>query len=47
VKAFWKAYEIVYKSSLNITARFKDYTSHLNKVPGSVPEKHKAPISGT
>jgi len=47
VRTFWKAYEIIYKSSLNITARFIGYPSHLNKVPGSDPEKQRAPISGT
>ena len=31
----------------NMTARFKHKTSHLNKVPGSVPEKQRTPISGT
>jgi len=47
VKTFWKSYEIVYKSSSNITARFIYLPSHLNKVPGSVPEKQRTPISGT
>jgi len=47
VKTFWKAYKIVYKSSLNITARFIYQVRHLNKVPGSVPGKQRAPISGT
>jgi len=39
MRIFWKAYEIVYISSLDITARFTNYTGQLNKVPGSVPEK--------
>ena len=30
-----------------MTARFIHETSHLNKVPGSVPEKQRTPISGT
>jgi len=47
MRTFWKTYEIVYISSLNITARFISSTIHLNKVPGSVPEKQRAPISGT
>jgi len=44
---FWKSYEIVYISSLNIKARFISKTSQLKNVPGSVPEKHRTPISGT
>jgi hypothetical protein len=30
-----------------MTARFILKTGHLNKVPGSVPEKQRTPISGT
>jgi len=47
MRTLWKAYEIVYISSLDITARFTNYTGQLNKVPGSVPEKQRTPISGT
>jgi len=47
MRTFWKAYEIVYISSLDITARFTNYTGQLNNVPGSVPEKQRTPISGT
>jgi len=47
MRTFWKAYEIVYISSLNITARFISETSHFNNVPGSVPEKQRTSISGT
>jgi len=47
MRTFWKAYEIVYISSLDITAGFTSQTGQLNKVPGSVPEKQKTPISGT
>ena len=47
MRTFWKAYEIVYISSLDLTARFINYPGQLNKVPGSVPEKQKTTISGT
>jgi len=47
MRTLWKAYEIVYILSLDITARFTSYISQLNKVPGSVPEKQITPISGT
>jgi hypothetical protein len=41
MRSFWKAYEIVYISSLDITARSTNYTGQLNKVPGSVPENRE------
>jgi len=46
VRTFWEAYEIVYISSLDITARFVSETGQFNKAPGSVPEKQRTPISG-
>jgi len=47
MRTFWKAYKIVYILSLDITARFTSETGQLNKVPYSVPEKQRTPISGT
>jgi len=47
MRTFWKAYEIVYISSLDITARFISQIGQLNKVSGSVPEIQRAPSSGT
>jgi len=47
MRTFWKAYEIVYILSLDITARFTSLTCQLNKVPGFVQEKQRTPISGT
>jgi len=47
MRTLWKAYEILYILSLDIRAGFTNYTGQLNKVPGSVPEKQRTPISGT
>jgi len=47
MKTFWKDYEIVYISSLDVSARIISYTGQINKVPGSVPERQRAPSSGT
>ena len=47
MRKFLKAYEIVYISSLDLAARFINDPGQFNKVPGSVPEKQRTPISGT
>ena len=47
MRIFWKSYEIGCISSLYLTARFINYPGQFNKVPGSVPEKQRTPISGT